>query len=73
MTKPYYISSTFSEYGECCRKTPSPDVAQCLEATPEELGGYNPSEIPDTIIEIYMYGSVSLQLLTIPPHNTEDW
>lgn len=75
MTKPYYITSSYPEYDECCKEA-SPDVTMCLEATPDHLGGFDPSDIPkipDTIIDVVMLGSVSIQLSTVPTHNSRDW
>ena len=72
MAKPFYITSSFDNYHECCAEA-SPDVMQCLDAAPDDIEEYNPPGISDTIIEISMFGSVSLQLSAIPKYNSPEW
>lgn len=66
--RPYYITKTYHDIMKCCQNSFAKD--KCLAAIPDELS----SQIPDKIVEISIYGSISLQLSIIPKYNSrDDW
>ena len=69
---PYYITETFHDYGECCRKASS-NIIECLDAAPSGYAITNLPELPDKMIEIKAFGSVSVELLTIPEQDNQGW
>lgn len=70
VVKSYWQKNTYYDYDECCRES-SPDVELCLESEPGRTPA--PVPIPDTIIEVMVYGSVSVSLPWTPEYNSRDW